>query len=185
MSSFDLENQGIQRINPIVRFDLAFSLFCLEHRFASQVGLFSRAVSHSGDGHLYAAIALIAWVADSTIGSLFLACGLISFVIELPIYWVAKNSFRRRRPHDLSSRLTNFIEPSDKYSMPSGHTAAATIMAVLTCVFFPSLAVIAVVWASLIALSRILLGVHFFSDIVAGVMLGLASSFIAMAIVGV
>ncbi|GAM67660.1 membrane-associated phospholipid phosphatase [Vibrio sp. JCM 19236] len=69
--------------------------------------------------------------------------------------------------------------------MPSGHTAAATIMATLICVFFPSLALIAVPWAAMIALSRILLGVHFFSDIVAGVILGVSATLTAMWIVGV
>ncbi|CAM2809927.1 phosphatase PAP2 family protein [Vibrio rarus] len=184
MSSFDLDGRGVQRFNPIVRFDLAFSLFFLEHRYANQVSLLSRAISHSGDGHLYVAIALIVYMADPVLGGMFLSCGLVAFIFELPIYWLAKNSFRRRRPHNLSSRINNFIEPSDKYSMPSGHTAAATIMATLIYAFFPSLAVIAITWAALIALSRILLGVHFFSDIVAGVLLGLASAVAAMMIVG-
>ncbi|OBT16783.1 hypothetical protein A9264_10965 [Vibrio sp. UCD-FRSSP16_10] len=184
MSSFDFDSQGRQSINPIVRFDLAFSLFCTEHKYANQVSLISRAVSHSGDGHLYVVLALIAYMIDSTIGSLFLACGLLAFAIELPIYWLTKNSVRRRRPHELSARFTNFIEPSDKYSLPSGHTAAATIMAINISMFFPSLAIFAVVWASLIALSRILLGVHFFSDIVAGMILGLVSALTAMAIIG-
>ncbi|GAM62551.1 membrane-associated phospholipid phosphatase [Vibrio ishigakensis] len=185
MSSFDLQTQQITRINPIVRFDLAFSHLCVGHRYANQVGQFSRAVSHSGDGHLYPVIALMAWIADPVLGKLLLVCGLIAFAIELPIYWIAKNSFRRRRPHDLSTQICNFIEPSDKYSMPSGHTAAATIMATLICVFFPSLALIAVPWAAMIALSRILLGVHFFSDIVAGVILGVSATLTAMWIVGV
>ncbi|GAD78731.1 phosphatase PAP2 family protein [Vibrio ezurae] len=185
MSIFDFDRQDVQHINPIVRFDLTFSLLCMEHKYADRVSQISRAISHSGDGHLYVLLAFIAYVVDSATGSLFLACGLLAFAIELPIYWLVKNGFRRRRPHELSPRFINYIEPSDKYSLPSGHTAAATIMAINISFFFPSLAIIAVVWASLIALSRILLGVHFFSDIVAGVILGIASSSLAMAIMGI
>ncbi|GAM67659.1 hypothetical protein JCM19236_4585 [Vibrio sp. JCM 19236] len=39
----------------------------------------------------------MAWIADPVLGKLLLVCGLIAFAIELPIYWIAKNSFRRRR----------------------------------------------------------------------------------------
>lgn len=180
-----IETHSITRINPIVRFDLAFSHLCVGHKYVRQVGQFSRAVSHTGDGHLYPILAAIAWLIEPVEGRLLLICSLLAFAIELPIYWVTKNIFRRRRPHNLSAKIINLIEPSDRYSLPSGHTAAATIMAVLAGFFFSSLIPFVALWAAMIAMSRILLGVHFFSDIVVGVGLGVFSVFTAISIIGV
>ncbi|CCN71894.1 phosphatase PAP2 family protein [Vibrio nigripulchritudo] len=161
-------------IQPIARFDLAFSNFCLQHRFNLQVAKISKAVSKSGDGHLYAILGLALWLLEPNFGALFLAVGLIAFAIELPIYWILKNSFKRRRPEELSDLLTAFITPSDRYSLPSGHTTAAFLMATLVGQFYPEFYLFAVCWAALIGLSRILLGVHFITDIVIGAGLGIA-----------
>ncbi|MEL0611329.1 phosphatase PAP2 family protein, partial [Vibrio echinoideorum] len=78
-----------------------------------------------------------------------------------PIYWLAKYTLKRRRPAELSSLLYSHIVPYDKYSLPSGHSAAAFVMASLIGHFYPSLYPFSVVWATAIAGSRILLGVHF------------------------
>ncbi|WP_104399979.1 phosphatase PAP2 family protein [Vibrio penaeicida] len=163
----------MRSIEPIARFDLAFSSFCLQHRFNLQVARISKAVSRSGDGHFYAVLGIVLWLFDSMSGGEFLTAGLMAFALELPIYWVLKNSFKRRRPQELSNLLTAFITPSDRYSLPSGHTAAAFVMATLIGEFYPSFYLIAVIWASFIGLSRILLGVHFITDVVIGAGLGL------------
>lgn len=84
-------------MEPIARFDLAFSLFCLQHRFSHPVARVSRAVSHTGDGHLYIVIGLLAWGFDGIDGRSFLLTGLTAFLIELPLYWLLKNLFQRRR----------------------------------------------------------------------------------------
>ncbi|WP_375752463.1 phosphatase PAP2 family protein [Vibrio sp. HN007] len=174
----------MMRIEPIVKFDLAFSLFCLSHKFNNQVARVSKAVSHTGDGHLYAVIGLLAWMFDPIAGGLFLATGLMAFSVELPIYWVTKNSFRRRRPQELSACLTSFITPSDRYSLPSGHTAAAFVMATLIGHFYPDAYLGSVLWASLIGTARILLGVHFLTDVVIGAALGIGSATAAISIIG-
>lgn len=163
----------MRAIEPIARFDLAFSSFCLQHRFNLQVARISKAVSRSGDGHFYAVLGIVLWLFDSMLGGEFLSAGLMAFAIELPIYWVLKNSFKRRRPQELSNLLTAFITPSDRYSLPSGHTTAAFVMATLIGEFYPSFYLLAVIWASFIGLSRILLGVHFITDVVIGAGLGL------------
>lgn len=154
---------------PIQRFDTAFSSLCLCHRFNRQVATFSRAVSRSGDGPLYVAFGLVAWLFDKQQGAQVLTLGLLAFLLELPVYLVLKNMFKRERPRELPS----FIQPSDKYSLPSGHTAAAFIMAALITTFYPAAAWIVWPWAVMVGLSRVLLGVHFFTDIVAGAVLGL------------
>jgi undecaprenyl-diphosphatase len=159
--------------DPIVRFDLAFSLFCLQHRFNSPVARVSKAVSHTGDGYFYALLGFLAWWVDDRAGGLFFAAGLLAFLIELPIYLLLKNLFKRRRPQEFSALVTAFITPSDRFSLPSGHTTAAFLMASLIAYFYPSFSILAFSWASAIGAARILLGVHFFTDVVIGCLLGL------------
>ncbi|WP_417883745.1 phosphatase PAP2 family protein [Vibrio rumoiensis] len=170
----------MKTIQPIARFDLAFSLFCLQHRFNLPVARISKAISHTGDGHLYAVMGILAWFFDPKVGQYFLLAGLAAFLIELPIYWLLKNSFKRRRPAQISHLLTSYITPSDQYSLPSGHTAAAFLMAVLLQQFYPELGMLPFAWASLIGLSRILLGVHFLTDIVLGAALGISCALAAI-----
>ena len=130
-----------------------------------------------------ALIALIALLADSKSGSDFLIVGLTAFAIELPIYWFAKNTLKRRRPAEFSSLLYSHIVPSDKYSLPSGHAAAAFVMATLIGHFYPSLYLFSLIWATAIAVSRILLGVHFLTDVLIGAALGMACTSLAISLV--
>ena len=72
-----------------------------------------------------------------------------------------------------SPPLPAFITPSDRYSLPSGHTAAAFLMATIIGHFYPDLSLVMLTWALTIGGSRIFLGVHFLSDVVIGALLGL------------
>ncbi|MCW8347695.1 phosphatase PAP2 family protein [Vibrio sp. ZSDZ65] len=170
----------MRTIEPIARFDLAFSLFCLDHRFNAQVARLSRLISRSGDGPLYACLAAFVWFFDERVGEAFLAVALLAFAIELPIYWVAKNSFKRRRPQELCQFVQPFITPSDRYSLPSGHTAAAFLMATVIGHFYPDWFFVCLVWATLIGVSRVLLGVHFLTDVVIGAVLGALCAMLAL-----
>lgn len=170
----------MRAVEPIVRFDLALSSFCLGHRFNLPLAKLSRLISHTGDGHLYLLLGLIAWVVEPSSGAIFLKVGILAFIIELPIYWTLKNAFRRRRPYDRSESLTSFIQPADRYSLPSGHTAAGFLMATLIASFYPQYAAAAYGWALAVSASRILLGVHFFTDIVIGAGLGVLCAKLAL-----
>lgn len=174
----------MRSIEPIAKLDLAFSLFCLQHKFSYPLSRVSRAISHTGDGHLYALFGLAASGFGGDGGQQFLLVGLMAFAIELPIYWGVKNLFKRRRPHDCSDLVTSFITPSDRYSLPSGHTAAAFLMATLISYWYVDLTIFAFAWASLIASARILLGVHFLTDVILGAALGVGCAKLAMLLVG-
>lgn len=131
----------------------------------------SRTISWSGDGYCYGLMALILPAMMAT-GERWLIAGLLAFLIELPVYWLLKNAFRRRRPFAVVKALHPMLKPSDEFSFPSGHTTAAFMVAYITTFHFPALAIPMYIWATAIGLSRVVLKVHFVSDIVAGMIIG-------------
>ncbi len=140
----------------------------------------SRLISKLGDGGLYFVVGLLlAWL-ELERGIDFLLAGLFVFGIELPVYLLLKQVIRRDRPCDRFADVTPQITPSDKFSLPSGHAAAAFVFATVLSFYYPMLMIPAYTLASLIALARVFLGVHYPSDILAGAALGLISAIIGL-----
>ncbi|WP_427980866.1 phosphatase PAP2 family protein [Agarivorans sp.] len=154
----------LQRIS---QWDYAVSSLCLGHRFNAQVASCARVISHSADGYYYAVFAVL--LAYTPYATPFVHLAAPAFAVELSCYLILKQLFRRDRPQSLPV----FIRPSDRFSFPSGHSAGAFVMAACIAQTFPTWTVLAFVWASLVACSRVLLGVHFISDVLAGAGLGL------------
>ena len=154
-------------MNKIQQWDLQVCRVCLLHTYNRQQARVSRLVSRTGDGPLYAVLAALLWWQGESEREL-VKLALLAFAIELPLYLLLKNSLKRQRPVGLPV----FITPSDRYSLPSGHTAAAFLMATILATGFPLWAPWLFGWAALVGASRLLLGVHYLSDLVAGALLG-------------
>ncbi|MEL3921385.1 MULTISPECIES: phosphatase PAP2 family protein [Aeromonas] len=152
-------------MNKLQQWDLQVCRVCLLHAYNRPQARVSRLISRTGDGPLYGVLgALLWWQGErELVGQVLLA-----FALELPLYLLLKNSLKRQRPVGLPV----FITPSDRYSLPSGHTAAAFLMATLLATAFPLWAPLLFSWAALVGASRLLLGVHYLSDLVAGALLG-------------
>jgi undecaprenyl-diphosphatase len=72
---------------------------------------------------------------------------------------------------------------TDPHSFPSGHAARVVLIAVLAIGLGPGwLAVLLCIWAPLVALARVAMGLHYLSDILAGAGLGLVAGLIALQI---
>lgn len=129
--------------------------------------------SKTADGPLYLLIALLLLSFDIAGAESFIQLLLAAFALELPLYLILKNGIKRARPADvLQGTISAHIIPSDRFSLPSGHTAGAFLFALAIIIYFPSLTAIALLWAVGIGLSRIMLGVHFPLDVIAGALLG-------------
>ncbi len=144
---------------------------------------FYKALSRLGDGHLYVLFAFWEMLFAGNAGRMLVLSALLAFALELPVYMIIKKSVKRLRPFDRYPEVRFLIKPPDQYSFPSGHTAAAFLMAQLIGWQLPFLLVPLYALAGLIGYSRIYLRVHYPSDVLFGLVLGLLSANFALMIV--
>ena len=90
------------------------------------------------------------------------------------VFKLLKRLSQRPRPCQLEPHCWSRVLPPDKFSFPSGHTMTAFSIALVVSYFYPSLEGTLVFVAFSIAVSRIVLGMHFLSDVLAGIVLGVA-----------
>jgi undecaprenyl-diphosphatase len=178
-----MNNQREKAFDRLTGYDLRAMHWLLGRPSAVRIARIARQVSRLGDGPFYAVVAALLWYLSVPQAAAFAQLLLSAFLIELPLYLLLKNMIRRPRPADAVESLSAFIQPSDRFSFPSGHTAAAFVFAVAVTAFFPVWAPLAFALAIAIGLSRVLLGVHFPSDILAGAVLGSGAALLAFALI--
>jgi undecaprenyl-diphosphatase len=81
---------------------------------------------------------------------------------------------QRPRPCQIEPHCWSKVLPPDRFSFPSGHTMTAFSIALVVSYFYPSLEGMLFFAALSIALSRIVLGMHYLSDVLAGMVIGVA-----------
>ncbi len=136
-----------------------------------QISPFCRRISTMGDGLLYLIIGISSLLINGYDHWYFWAL-LLAFVIERPSYYVLKNSLKRNRPFKIMA-IKNQITPSDQFSFPSGHTSAAFLFAVISATAIPVLWAPLILWATTVGFSRVVLGVHYPTDILVGALMGI------------
>ncbi len=139
-----------------------------------------RNISRTGDGPTYLIIGLIILIFEHQSGLYFFLTSVAAFVLNISLYLIIKNTIKRDRPQQKLRDFQSLIEPSDKFSFPSGHTAAAFVFAIMISQFYPVMTAFVFLWALLIGVSRVLLGVHYPGDIIAGAALGSTCAIIAL-----
>lgn len=141
-------------------------------------------VSKSADGYLYVLLMALFWGSGNDDLARICQVMALAFCVERPLYFVLKNSVRRNRPFRALKNLTAHIRPSDEFSMPSGHTAAAFLFATILAHYFPVLAPMLLLWAVSVGLSRVLLGVHYPIDTLIGATIGTSIAVVAIGVLG-
>jgi len=103
----------------------------------------------------------------------------------LGIYTLLKSRIGRERPYAThGGRIVCAMPPLDRYSFPSGHTLHAVCFTGIACAYLPLLAWVLVPFALLVALSRLVLGLHYPSDVLAGALIGGCLALLSLAVAG-
>ncbi len=152
-------------------------------RVAERPGLLrscAAVLAHSGDSWFWwAGLALLWWLGNSFWRPWALTV-LLSIICLAVIVLAIKFAIRRRRPE---GEWGAFYRSTDPHSFPSGHAARVVLIAVLATGMGPWwLALVLWLWAPLVALARVAMGLHYLSDIVVGVLLGLLAGGVALQI---
>jgi undecaprenyl-diphosphatase len=133
--------------------------------------------TRSGDGWLWYALGLILVIYGGEHRWLALGAGIFAAATGIFLFRALKRTSRRKRPYEIEPHCWAAILPPDKYSFPSGHSITAFAVAMSIGLFYPQLEICLLVAALLIAASRIILGMHFLSDVIAGSAIGAALGF--------
>ena len=131
---------------------------------------FCKRVSAMGDGWLYLLVGLSSLFINGINHRYFWVLAL-AYAIERPIYTLLKNSLKRNRPFRVMN-IQNQVNPSDQFSFPSGHTSAAFVFLTITATALPALWLPLFLWALMVGLSRVALGVHYPTDVLVGALMG-------------
>ena len=94
------------------------------------------------------------------------------------IVQILKRGFGRERPYKMVENINTFKIELKDYSFPSGHTTASFCMAATLSLNMPKLSIFLYILAMIIGISRIYLAVHYPTDVLVGIILGVASSMI-------
>ena len=143
-------------------------------RIAEQPGLLRTVaviLAHSGDSWFWlAGLGLVWWLGAEYWKQLALTL-ILAILLTVGVVFLIKFAVRRRRPE---GEWGKFYRSTDPHSFPSGHAVRAVMLAVVTLGHGPLwLGLILLVWAPLVGLARVAMGVHYLSDVLAGMLFGL------------
>lgn len=137
------------------------------------------AATRAGDGWLWAACGVALLASNDPARHAALAAAALAAAIGILLFCFLKKVVARLRPCNFEPHCWAELLPPDQFSFPSGHSITAFAVAISIGMFYPPLLPGLVFCASSIALSRVLLGMHFLSDVVAGSALGAALGYLA------
>ena len=128
-------------------------------------------LAHSGDSWVWAAGLGLVWLFSQGALHRYTAILEISVVLQALLVFAIKKLFGRKRPGGQDGTIYRQFDP---HSFPSGHATRAALLAVLALSLGPAwFGWLITAWAPLVCLSRVMTGLHYLSDILGGVALGL------------
>lgn len=161
-------DQREDRLALVCRWDQACSDRVALSR-ASRWWLWCSVGAHLGDGVLWLAVGLALWVWGGARLREVTLCAALAAAATAVVVTALKYTVRRSRPVE---RTEFYALKSDRYSFPSGHAARMAAIAVAIGHFHPAVGVIGYVLALIVGLCRILVRVHYASDVLTGLLMG-------------
>jgi undecaprenyl-diphosphatase len=141
-----------------------------------------RLASRMGDGVFWYSLMLALGVTQGLPGLETAVRMLVAGMIGLVVYKLLKAKTGRPRPYKVLGDIRAGIAPLDAYSFPSGHTLHAVAFTLVAVSHFPALAWVLVPFTLLVALSRVALGLHYPSDVLAGAAIGVGVAHAVLAL---
>ena len=144
-----------------------------------RIRLWAIAATRAGDGWLWYLIGLAVLLFGGEDRLTATASAGSAALVGIGVFMSVKKISGRKRPCEIEPHCWATLLPPDQFSFPSGHTMTAFAVAMPLALFYPTLAIGLFFCALSIAMSRILLGMHFLSDVVAGALIGTGLGYVA------
>lgn len=131
-----------------------------------------RAVSRLGDGVFWYSLMILLLIfkgAEAIVPVIHMALAGLSGTL---LYKWLKGKTLRPRPYEVRQEICLTGTALDKFSFPSGHTLHAVVFSIVALVYYPQLAILLIPFTILVSLSRVVLGLHYPSDVLAGACIG-------------
>lgn len=132
------------------------------------------AISRLGDGVFWYALMGALILFDGYNGLKASAHLAATGVIALSLYKLLKHWTKRPRPYASDVRIRAWVAPLDEFSFPSGHTLHAVAFTLVALAHYPVLAWVLIPFTASVAVSRVVLGLHYPSDVLAATGIGTA-----------
>jgi|SRR5271165_7155363 len=143
------------------------------------VRIWAMTATRAGNGWLWYAIGIcVLLFGDRNRFRVVGSCGLAGGASVLLFMWV-KRLTGRKRPCEVEPHRWANLLPPDQFSFPSGHTMTAFAVVLPVAMIYPMTAPALYFFAVSIAISRILLGMHYLSDVVAGAVIGAGLGYVS------
>lgn len=140
-----------------------------QHRFIRN---WFRMISRLGDGIFWYALMLVILVTQQADGVKPVLHMMLAGLMGTAVYKWLKAKTHRPRPYQVRQDVFMSGKPLDHFSFPSGHTLHAVAFGLVALFYFPLLAVIVMPFILMVAMSRVILGLHYPSDVLAGAAIG-------------
>jgi undecaprenyl-diphosphatase len=138
------------------------------------VGVFFGIISRLGDGVFWYALMLVLALVGGRHGLLAAAQMAVTGLAALLLYRLLKRWTRRPRPFRSCPGVIAHVPPLDEFSFPSGHTLQAVSFTVVALAWYPVLAPLLLTFTAMVGASRVILGLHYPSDVLAATVIGSA-----------
>ena len=160
---------------------------CLRLNALSQhhtVRNFFYSVSRLGDYPAYLIVGIACAALLEEAGLAFVVQCLMTAAVGILLYKLLKNWLVRERPYVTHAGISCAAAPLDKYSFPSGHTMHAVSFAILFSAYVPEIVWLMAPFAGLVAMSRMILGLHYPTDVLVGAALGAGLASVSLWVTG-
>ena len=148
------------------------------------VRLWMLAATRGGDGWLWYAMGAVILLFGGEQRFRAAAAATLAVGVGIALFLQLKKATGRKRPCAYEPHCWASLLPPDQFSFPSGHTITAFAMAVSLSLYYPDLAAGLLFCAVSVAASRVVLGMHFLSDVVVGAAIGTGLAYLAARLVG-
>ncbi|MEM8983581.1 MAG: phosphatase PAP2 family protein [Pseudomonadota bacterium] len=165
--------------------DAVESRLCVKiNRFGSYkpVQAFFAMISRAGDWPFWVLIGVALFLMNGSAAARPAIHMVLTVAVGIWLYKALKGKLLRERPYVSNGHIVVGTPALDRYSFPSGHTQQAICLTTMLASYAPELLPIIVPFAVLVALSRVILGLHYPTDVLAGAAIGFTLAELSLAI---